>query len=401
MDEHDGPRHVGILAHHRYGRAVRIAHVSDCYLPRTGGIETQVRALALRQAEAGHDVRIITATAGSGEVRSGCEVVDGIPVHRIAARIPGGLPVHPRTRANVARVLAEDSVDIVHIHAGVISPFAWGAVRAARERRLPVLVTVHSIWGPAARPGFRASNAITHWSQWGVQLSAVSDLAAEQVMRAVPEAGEVIVVPNGIDASQWRGYRVVGSPDELRLVTVMRLAPRKRVMPLLRIVDQARRALAGSVRVQLSIVGDGPERGRAERFIRDHGMAGHAILLGRLERAEILEVFANADLYVQPSVRESFGLAALEARSAGLPVLARSQTGTTRFVRHGVEGLLADSDRGMAQAIMRLSRDRALLDRIAEHNQTHPPDDAWPQVLAIVDSAYARAVQRSGDRPIG
>ena len=379
-----------------YGQEVRIAHVSDCYLPRTGGIETQVRALALQQAAAGHEVRVITATAGAGEVFSGREIIDGIPVDRVAARIPGSLPVHPRTRAHVSALLSGEPVDVVHVHAGVISPFAWGAVRAAHERRLPVLVTVHSIWGPIARPGFGASAALLRWTGWGVQLSAVSDTAAERIADALPSAGEILVVPNGIDPSRWDGYRVQGAPDELRLATVMRLAPRKRLIPLLRIADQARRALAGSTRVSLSIVGDGPERRRAEAFIRQHGLAADVSLLGRLDQAGIGEVFANADLYVQPSVRESFGLAALEARCAGLPVLARRQTGTTQFIRDGVEGLLVDSDADMARAIMRVARDRTLLERMAEHNRETPPDDTWPAVLTMVDAAYARAIARNG-----
>ena len=368
--------------------------MSDCYLPRTGGIETQVRALALQQAAVGHDVRVITATAGSGAVFAGREVVDGIPVDRVAARIPGALPIHPRTRAHVAALLARDPVDVVHVHAGVVSPFAWGAIRAARERRVPVLVTVHSIWGPIARPGFGASAALLRWTDWGVQLSAVSDTAAAHIAAAVPAAGEVLVVPNGIDPSGWTGYRVEGAHDELRLATVMRLAPRKRALALLRIVDQVRRGLGSSHRVTLCIVGDGPDRRRAEAFIREHGLASDVSLLGRLDHEGISEVFANADLYVQPSVRESFGLAALEARSAGLPVVARRQTGTTQFIRDGVEGLLVESDAEMARALMRVARDRALLDRMAAHNRSTTPDDTWPGVLAMVDAAYAQAIGR-------
>lgn len=373
---------------------MRIAHVTDCYLPRTGGIETQVRALAMQQRSAGDDVRIITATGGREGVFSGDDIVDGLPVHRVAARLPFDLPIHPRTRREVAQILRTHPVDVVHIHAGVVSPFAWGALRAAHEVGLPVLVTVHSVWGPLARPGFRASRAVVRWDAWGAQLSAVSDVAAAEIARALPGAGPVLVLPNAIDPSDWQTYRVEGEPDELRISTVMRLAPRKRIIPFLRIIDQAQRALQGVPRLRVAVVGDGPERARAERFARDHGLASTVSFLGRLDRAEILEVFANTDLFLQPSVKESFGLAALEARSAGLPIIARSQTGTTQFVRDGIEGLLADTDAGLAQAIMRLARDRALLGRIAHHNEAIPPADTWPRVLGLVHDAYAAARMR-------
>ena len=377
---------------------MRISHVSDCYAPRTGGIETQVRALAGRQAAAGDDVRVITATPGHAGVFAGDDVVDGLAVHRVAANLPFELPIHPRTRREVGRLLDAHPVDVVHVHAGVVSPFAWGAVRAAAERRLPTLVTVHSVWGPLARPGFGMSDALVRWSRWGVTLSAVSDVAASRIRAAVPKGGEVLVVPNGIDPDQWRVDHDAGQPTVLRVCTVMRMAPRKRTLPMVRILEQAQRGLAGGTRLTATLVGDGPERGRAEKHVRDHGLGDSIRFTGRLDRAGILEVFARSDVYLQPSVRESFGLAALEARSAGLPVVARSQTGTTQFVHDGVEGLLADDDAGLAAALVRLGRDRDLLARLTAHNRSVAPAEAWPHVLEVVDAAYAHARGRATGR---
>ena len=369
---------------------VRIAHVSDCYAPRTGGIETQVAALAGQQAFAGDEVRIITATPGHGDVFAGDDVVDGLTVHRIAAHLPFELPVHPRTGREVTRVLAEHPVDAVHVHAGVISPFAWGSIRAATKAGLPTLVTVHSVWGPLARPGFGLTDALLRWSTWGATISAVSAVAAERIHAAIPKAGEVLVVPNGIDPSLWQVAHMPAGGNALRVTTVMRMAPRKRTGPLVRIVESAIRRL-DDVTVSAVLVGDGPERSGAEKYVRERGLDSSITFAGRLPRPRILEVFARSDVYIQPSVKESFGLAALEARAAGLPVVARSQTGTTEFVHDGIEGLLADDDRGMADALVRLGRDRRLLDAIARHNSTVPPEQSWPSVLATVRDAYARA----------
>ena len=72
---------------------MRITHVTDCYLPLLGGIETQVSRLAAQQAAAGHDVEVITTTPASpGEHGLSSEVHDGVALHRVAARIPGGYP---------------------------------------------------------------------------------------------------------------------------------------------------------------------------------------------------------------------------------------------------------------------------------------------------------------------
>jgi glycosyltransferase involved in cell wall biosynthesis len=370
---------------------MRIAHVSDCYAPRTGGIETQVRALALHQAQSGDDVRIVTATPGHDGVFAGDDVVDGLPVHRLAARMPFELPVHPRTVSEVGRLMDRHPVDVVHVHAGVISPFAWGAIRAATTRGVPTLVTVHSIWGPMARPGFAGSEVLMRWTRWGATLSAVSRVAADRIQSALPRAGDVLVVPNGIDPAQWSVAAVPAGPDDLRVVSVMRMAPRKRTMPLVRILEAAARGLEPDVWLTAVLIGDGPERARAEQHANDRGFASRITFAGRLPREGILEVFARSDVYVQPSVKESFGLAALEARTAGLPVVARSETGTTGFIHDGVQGLIADDDPGMVRALARLGRDRDLLGRLAEHNRTVPPQDSWPNVLGIVADAYRRA----------
>lgn len=370
---------------------MRIAHVSDCYAPRTGGIETQVRALAGRQAAHGDRVRVITATPGHAGVFAGDDDVDGLPVHRVAARLPFELPVHPRTVTEVGALLDRHPVDVVHVHAGVVSPFAWGAVRAATRRGVPTLVTVHSVWGPLARPGFGLSDGLVRWSRWGVTLSAVSEVAAQRIAGAVPRAGQVLVVPNGIDPQAWAVEPRGADRTRLRIVTVMRMAPRKRTLPLVRIVESAAGQLAPEVQVTATMVGDGPERARAEKYANEHGLAGAVRFTGRLDPAAIREVFAESDVYLQPSIKESFGLAALEGRSAGLPVVARSQTGTTQFVQDGVQGLLASDDDGLARALVRLGRDRALLERLTLHNRMTPPQDSWPHVLKIVRDAYARA----------
>ncbi|MFA7323383.1 MAG: glycosyltransferase family 4 protein [Candidatus Nanopelagicales bacterium] len=369
---------------------MRIAHISDCYLPRTGGIETQVRALAMQQLAQGDEVRIITATPG-GTTRSGVEVIDRIPVERITARIPGDLPIHPRTRAHVLEALKRNPVDVVHVHVGVISPFAWGAVRAAHRLRLPVLVTVHGIWGPLAGPGYRLSDVLTHWSKWGVQLSAVSEVAARRIEHALPGVGRVLVLPNGIDPMLWLLPQRQHDSATLNIVTVMRLAPRKRTLPLLKIMQAARNRVGPRVHLQLRIVGDGPERTRAEAFVGQHGLSDAVTFTGRLDHGGIREVFAMSDVYVQASVRESFGIAALEARSAGLPVVARAQTGTAQFIRHQHEGLLADNDAEMAIALARLATDRPLLEQLSAHNREYPPEQAWPRVLELVGEAYAQA----------
>ncbi|MFM8155991.1 MAG: glycosyltransferase, partial [Actinomycetes bacterium] len=116
-----------------------------------------------------------------------------------------------------------------------------------------------------------------------------------------------------------------------------------------------------------------------------------------LDGAGIREIFRRTDIYVQPSIKESFGLAALEARCAGLPLVIHARSGTTQFVTDGVEGLVGADDWAMAGAIAQLAHDRSLRDRIAEHNRTIEPADSWPNVLAEVIHGYEVAAAVRSD----
>ena len=370
---------------------MRVVHISDCYLPRLGGIEVQVTELTRRQAADGYSVDVITATPGES-VRSGTEEIDGVRVHRVTARMPFELPVHPRTRANVVPLLRDIRPDVVHVHLGVVSPFAWGGIRAAVEVGLPVLVTVHSIWGAAARSGYGLTDRLAGWTDKGVQPAAVSRVGAERIAAALPPGVEVLVTPNGVDPEEWNASgRTVHDPGTVRFVTAMRLAPRKRAGALLKMFADARREalrLRPDLHVNLDIAGDGPHRGRLEAFTDEHGLSDSVTFLGRLTRPDLRLRYLADDVFVQPSVKESFGLAALEARSTGLPIVARSQSGLTEFVTDGVEGLLAADDATMTQAMVRLAVDDTLRARITRHNTEVPPLQTWPSVLGIIAEAY-------------
>jgi glycosyltransferase involved in cell wall biosynthesis len=117
-------------------------------------------------------------------------------------------------------------------------------------------------------------------------------------------------------------------------------------------------------------------------------------LTGRLSPEHVLATLAGSDAFVAPARLESFGIAALEARTVGLPVLAYEGTGIASFVRDEVEGLLAADDEAMIAAIARIASDDDLRTRITAYNRGTDPDQAWPHVLATCEAAYAEAALR-------
>lgn len=362
---------------------MKILHVSDCYLPRMGGIERQVHDLALRQHEQGHRVHIATSVAGSGP--------DSGPVPVIRPEIGRGGPTAVRysTFSAGAAVVLGGDYDVVHVHASSLSPMAYRAAMAASHARIPAVITVHSLWDYAS-PVFSASDRLLRWSRWPITWSTVSSVAATPLQKHLGSRTPISILPNAVDERAWRVPVVEHDPKRVVVAGVMRLAARKRPQQLLGMLRTARRQIPSDIDLQAVVVGDGPRRPALQRYLDRHRM-DWVQLVGARTHDEIREIYTGADLFVAPATLESFGIAALEARCAGLPVVAQAVSGVRDFVQNGREGLLATSDADMAACITRLATDRALRTAITEHNRSTAPAMGWPEVLQRCQELYENA----------
>lgn len=372
--------------------------VSDCYVPRLGGIEMQVHDLSVQLQAAGHEVVVLTPTPGP-------EVVDGVRVHRMEVPLlPFDIPYTRETFELVRSLLDAERVDVAHFHGGILSPLAFGAASNAQDAGIASVITTHCLWSYAT-PAFQLLNKRYHWADWPVVLSAVSDVAALPIRRASGPGTEVTILPNGIDPEAWRVTPAPRDAAVVTVVSVMRLAPRKRPLHLVKMLKRVHEQLPPGVKLRAVIIGEGPERSSIERYLSKHHLGRVVELTGRLTREEIREQFTRADVFVAPANLESFGIAALEARCAGLPVVAKTRTGIREFVAHGQEGLLAESDDDMVAQLLRLVRDPQLRQAMAEHNRTTAPSVQWPVVVEQNVRAYERAIglmaarRRAGGAP--
>lgn len=352
---------------------MRILHVTDCYLPRTGGLEIHVSDLAAQQRVLGHDVRVVTRT------RAGPFSVDPDWVVRATSgrALPG--------------LVGHWVPDVLHAHVSVFSPFATLAARWASRSGVPTLVTVHSMWTPLGRLP-RAAVDVLDLRGSPVLWSAVSQAAARPVREALGPDADVAVLPNAIDPALWRPVRrhthASATPT---LVSVMRFTRTKRALPLARMLLGLRRSLPASVDFRAVVVGDGPQHLAFRAYARRHGMLGWLDLPGRLPRAAVRDLVATADCFVAPATLESFGIAALEARALGLPVIAAESSGVSEFVRHGREGLLVGSDAAMVSAMATVISDAGTRGLLRAHNETTPIEHDWPAACSRTDLLYARA----------
>jgi len=363
---------------------MRVALASDWFLPRVGGIELHLRDLALALRAAGVDARIVTTTRGE-------PVVDGVPVHRVhTPLLPGaGVAFSPGALDAIDRMIRREAFDLVHSHASIVSPVAFAGAVAARRAGLPSVVTFHSM---LHRSSFLlgASDALFAWRTGGVVLSAVSSVVAAQVARWIPGAS-VGVLPNGLDTAFWRAGVGVPSNDEIVFASAIRLSRKKRPLRLIRAFAESVRFVAGAPPMRLIVAGAGPEAGPMRRLADELGVGERVELPGQLSRAALRDLYARSHAFVLPSERESFGIAALEARTAGLPVVAMLASGVRDFIRQGVDGLLARNDAELSRHISRLALDAPFREYVRHRNAITTPPYDWSDVSAMHLELYAVA----------
>jgi glycosyltransferase involved in cell wall biosynthesis len=371
---------------------VKIALVCDWYRPRIGGIEQHLEGLAQRLTHAGHDVVVVTPTRGES-------VVNDVRVHRIDA------PLAPhfkflRSAAGIRAIgdaLEHERVEVAHSHVSIVSPAAIGGAAEAERRGIPSVVTFHSVV-PRTAWLAHAMRVSLRTAEWQARFSAVSRRVAREIE---PAAGgrTVSILPNGIDAAFWRrdatsceiDVAATNAKSTLAVFSVMRLNAKKRPLALVRIMSRLIDRLGAATLVKLRIAGDGPQRHALQRAIDRAGLADSIQLLGRCAHEHIRTELRRADVFLLPTIRESFGLAALEARCAGVPVVAMAQSGVAEVIEHGREGLLGSTDAELTEHVATLATNQPLRAAIARHNACTPTMFDWPRVIDAHECIYREA----------
>jgi glycosyltransferase involved in cell wall biosynthesis len=144
--------------------------------------------------------------------------------------------------------------------------------------------------------------------------------------------------------------------------------------------------------MRLVIAGDGPDRAALRRHADELGVGARVELIGHQSREALRALYARAHAFVLPSERESFGIAALEGRAAGLPVIAMLGSGVRDFVQQGTDGLLARDPGELARFIARVALDAPFREFVARHNRAIAPSYDWTDVALLHQQYYDAAI---------
>lgn len=383
------------------GSHVRVAVVSESFLPTLNGVTTSVCKVLDHLADAGHEAIVIAPAAGAPTSYA------GFPVHAVPyiayRQFPVGLP-----SPLVQKLLGDFRPDILH----AASPFLLGAqaIAAARRAGIPsVAIFQTDVAGYARRNNLGRATGLAwrlvRWVHEGADLTLVPSSASMSDLSAAG-VGRLARWGRGVDLAGYHP-RNRATPDVARLR--QRLAPNGetiigyvgRIAPEKQLEQLA--ALRGLPGIRLAIVGGGPALPQVTRALRGMPVS----YLGVLTGAELAIAYASFDAFVHTGTEETFGQTLQEAHASGLPVIAPRAGGPIDLVEHGVDGLLFEPGDGAAlrSFVRALAADPSRRMRMGEAGRRAVLGRSWETVCADLMGHYSRTIARRGadlaleDRP--
>lgn len=242
-------------------------------------------------------------------------------------------------------VARNERLDLLHVHYAI--PHASAAVLAKQILKtegiqIPVVTTLHGtdITLVGKDPSYEP--VVTFSINQSDGVTAVSEDLRKDTLKHFNITRDIKVIPNFIDLEKFQRQRkdhfktAICPNGEKLIVHTSNFRKVKRVDDVVRIFKK----ISEAIPARLLLVGDGPERGQIESLCRELGIYDEVRFLGKLEAVE--EVLSVADLFLMPSEKESFGLAALEAMACQVPVVSSNAGGIPELNVDGVTGFTAD-----------------------------------------------------------
>jgi N-acetyl-alpha-D-glucosaminyl L-malate synthase BshA len=368
-----------------------------CY-PTYGGSGALATELGIALAARGHEVHFIT-------YQQPFRLPNFLPrvyFHEVAVNRYPLFEFPPYDLALAVRmheVVRDQGLEVLHCHYAI--PHATSAFLAREMLRVnggdvKVVTTLHGtdITIVGQDPSF---HAITKFSiERSDRITAVSEFLRRETIATFGCTGcAVEVIPNFVDPSVYdraahpHAATLFAPPDTPVLMHISNFRPVKNVVDVVRVFARVRAELPSV----LVMVGDGPDRVKAEHEARALGVDRDVQFLGKIDA--VAPLLARADLFLLPSKSESFGLSALEALASGVPVVGSRAGGLPEVIDEGRTGVLCpvgDVD-AMAAASLRIVRDRAVWRSMSEAAAADARERfSQDAVVTWYEALYARAV---------
>ena len=304
-------------------------------------------------------------------------------------------PYETALASTMVDVIKNNNLDLLHVHYAI--PHASAAYMAKQilkkeGKTIPVITTLHGTditlvgrdktYAPVVTFSINESDAIT----------AVSENLREETFKHFEITKEIQVIVNFVDVSRFSrkpidAFKKVIAPNGERiLLHASNFRKIKRVQDVVKIFADVNKQVPS----KLLFVGDGPERSTAEDLSRELGVFDEVRFVGKQEQME--DILAIGDLFLLTSEYESFGLAALEAMAAGVPVISTNAGGLAEINVDGKTGYLANVGdvETMSRQALSILKDDATLKGFKERAAAHAKEFDINNIVPIYEKLYEK-----------
>lgn len=370
-----------------------------CY-PTFGGSGVLATELGKALAEKGHNIHFITYQQ---PVRLGSFHAN-VFYHQVS------VPTYPlfdyppyetALASSMVDVILNHKLDLLHVHYAI--PHASAAYMAKQIAlqhgiEVPVITTLHGTditlvgrdktYSPVVTFSINESDAIT----------AVSNNLREETYRNFEIRKEIEVIYNFVDVTRFNKkpvtpFRQLIAPGDEKIIThASNFRSVKRVQDVVKIFEKIEQRIPA----KLLFIGDGPDRSKVEEMCRNSVLCENVRFLGRQEEME--DILAITDLFILPSAYESFGLVALEAMAAHVPVISSNAGGLPEVNIDGETGFLSEVGDvgGMTANALRILTDEQLLKQMKENAFEHALKFDIGNIVPKYEHLYERVLSEVG-----
>ncbi len=367
-----------------------------CY-PTFGGSGVVATELGIALAKLNHQVHFITYKQ---PVRLGL-LNPNIHFHEVT------VPEYPlfhyqpyelALSSKLVNTIKKYKIELLHVHYAIPHAYAGYMAKemlAEEGIHIPMVTTLHGtdITLVGSHPFYKP--AVTFSINKSDIVTSVSQSLKDDTLRLFDINKNIEVVPNFIDANQRSTIftdcqrELMAMPEEKIVTHISNFRPVKRIMDVVDIFYNIQKEIPA----KLLMVGDGPECNPAEQRCKDLGIKDKVIFLGNSN--EIDKILCFSDLFLLPSERESFGLAALEAMINKVPVISSNTGGIPEVNTQGVSGYLCDVGdvSGMSEKAISVLRDDTVLNTFKENAFREAMKFDTANIVPLYVELYENALQ--------
>jgi len=365
-----------------------------CY-PTFGGSGVVATELGLALARKGHQVHFITY---SYPVRLDFLEMN-IHFHEVHVEeypLFHYQPYELALSSKMAYVIKTYHIDILHVHYAI--PHAYAGYMAKqmlkREgREVPMVTTLHGtdITLVGNHPTYK--EAVTFSINESDIVTSVSESLKQDTLRLFRIDKDIKVIPNFTNIKKSKETSpckrtVMAKPEELIVTHISNFRKVKRIDDVVRIFYGIQQKLPA----KLIMVGDGPEREIADQLCKDLGIKSKVLFLGNT--SDIDRILCFTDLFLLPSASESFGLSALEAMAAGVPVVSSNTGGLPEVNEEGVSGYLCPIGdvKAMAEKAIYILEDKTRLAQFKQNARKVAERFDEDRIVPMYEALYYSAI---------